>query len=220
MFKRLCRAGALWVLCAMLGCGTPNPNVRVRRLPDKRLEVDGPLAGPFKTMEELAENACELMTSQPGASSGLYGFEYCALYYYSPAEKAFFLSYLSDISRTLPDGTKTCSVPSALKDPIHLAVIILGYGHNHTASRNFSRRDLSARSLWKPTRIAEKEGNKIWDRKTLVFFKEKDGTCSTYLYNNTTQIVSALRGGTWVDIGRVYNDQGDIQMFEGMGWLP
>jgi hypothetical protein len=81
MFKRLCKAGVLWMLSAVLGCTAPNPNVRVRRLPDGRLEVDGPLAGPFPTLEELAQNACELMTSQPGASSGAYGFEYCALHY-------------------------------------------------------------------------------------------------------------------------------------------
>lgn len=32
------------------------------------------------------------MTRQPGASNGAYGFEYCALHYYSETEGAFFLS--------------------------------------------------------------------------------------------------------------------------------
>jgi hypothetical protein len=80
MFRRLCWAGALWLLSELWGCSAPNPNVRVRRLENKLLEVDGPLAGPFKTLEELAQNACELMTSQPGACSGRYGFEYCPLH--------------------------------------------------------------------------------------------------------------------------------------------
>jgi hypothetical protein len=220
MFRRLCWVGVLGLLSGLWGCSAPNPNVRVRRTENGLLEVDGPLAGPFKTLEELAASACELMTSQPGASNGRYGFEYCGLYYHSTKEQGFFLSYLSDISRQLPDGTVTCDVPRALNDPAHPDTIILGYDHNHPASRNFSRRDLSDRSLWRPTRFAEKESKRIWDRKTMVFHKETSGSCSAYLYNNTTRIVSALREGDWIDIGRVYNEKGDIQMFEGMDWVP
>lgn len=59
-------------------------------------EVEGPMLGPFKTEEEMAEAACDRMTSQPGASNGAYGFEYCALHYYVEEDDAFFLSYLSD----------------------------------------------------------------------------------------------------------------------------
>jgi hypothetical protein len=220
MFKKLWRVGVLGLLSGALGCSSPNPNVRVHRLAEGRLEVEGPLAGPFQTIEELATSACELMTSQPGASNGRYGFEYCGLYYYSTVEQAFFLSYLSDISRQLPDGTVTCDVPRALNDPRHPDALILGYDHNHPGSRNFSPRDLSERSLWKPTRFAEKGSQRIWDRKTMVFHREKSGSCSAFLYNNTTRIVSALREGKWIDIGLVYNEKGDIQMFEGMDWLP
>jgi hypothetical protein len=59
------------------------PDVRVRRQPDGRIQVDGPLAGPFDTLEQLAELACDIMTRQPGATNRPYGFEYCALYYHS-----------------------------------------------------------------------------------------------------------------------------------------
>jgi hypothetical protein len=40
-----------------------------------------------------------------------------------------------------------------------------------------------------------------------------------YDYNNATRIVSALREGRWVPIGKA-DDNGDVQMFEGMEWLP
>jgi hypothetical protein len=53
------------ILCAavcILSCAESNPNVRARRLPDKSIQVDGPLAGPYLTLEELATNACEIMT--------------------------------------------------------------------------------------------------------------------------------------------------------------
>ena len=64
---RLFRVVALVLLGIIMGCGT-NPNVRVHRRPDGLLEVDGPLAGPFRNTEELAANACKIMTSQGGQS--------------------------------------------------------------------------------------------------------------------------------------------------------
>src|ERR1041385_835950 len=87
------------MLLALLG-GTPgcgaNPNLRARRLPDGSLEVEGPMAGPYKTKEELATKACDIVTSQGGATGGYDGSEYCALHYYAPSEDAYYLSYLSD----------------------------------------------------------------------------------------------------------------------------
>jgi hypothetical protein len=46
------------------------------------------------------------------------------------------------------------------------------------------------------------------------------GACWAYSYNNYTRKVSALRDGQWVPIGQVYNDAGDLKMFEGKDWLP
>jgi hypothetical protein len=220
MFKRLCWAGVLWLLGGSLGCASPNPNVRVRRLPDKRLEVDGPLAGPFKTLEDLAQNACELITSQPGAANGANGFEYCALYYHSSSDGGFFLSYLSNVGRNMAGGKKSCEVPRALHDPAHPDAVLLGGGHNHTENREFSRRDTSIWAHWLPTRFVDPSTKQIWDRRLMVFFREKTGACSVYLYNNATRVVSALRAGEWVPIGQAYNDVGDVRMFEGKDWVP
>ncbi len=107
------------------GCSSPNPNVRVLRLPDGRLQVEGPLAGPFKTQAELAESACALMTRQPGASSGTVGIEYCALHYYTPEDGTFHLSYLSDVGGNAQSGSKYCELPRALLDPRHKDIVIL-----------------------------------------------------------------------------------------------
>jgi hypothetical protein len=117
----------LLLLC-LLGWGCAgNPNVRVRRLEDGRLQVEGPWAGPFQNLEALAKKACELVTSQPGASEGRYGSAYCALYYYSPRDKALFLSYLSDIRGSLDSSEqKSCTIPTALSDPAHENAILLG----------------------------------------------------------------------------------------------
>ena len=147
----------LWLTTGCWGCSTPNPNVRVRHMPDGRLQVDGPLAGPFKTSEELAASACELMTRQPGASNGLHGFEYCALHYYSSTENAFFLSYLSDIGGSKGGGKKYCRLPMLLDDPNHEDAIILGGAHSHPHNRRFSREDLSVDSHWRPTRLLDKQ---------------------------------------------------------------
>jgi hypothetical protein len=134
------------VLCAIgsvLACSSNNPNLRASRMPDGSVKVEGPLAGPFQTLEELATNACELMTSQPGASNGIYGFEYCALNYYSPKENAYFLSYLSDFRNRPDTSTKTCALPSLLDDPTHRDAIIVGGSHDHPHNRRFSKPDLS-----------------------------------------------------------------------------
>ena len=204
---------------AGIGCSAPNPNVRVSRLADGRLQVEGPLAGPFKNTEELAEAACELMTRQPGASGGLHGFEYCALHYYSPNVGAYFLSYLSDIRDKLDSRTaKTCAMPRALHDPLHEDAIISGGGHTHPHNRQFSPVDLKGR--WRPVRIPVSAAGKLLHRELMVFFREKTGECHAYKYDYATRIVSALRAGHWVDIGQTHGEHGSIEMFEGMDWLP
>jgi len=221
MLRRGRRAGEMWLVSTalLLACSATNPHVRVRRTPEGYLQVEGPLAGPFGTLEALAQNACDIVLSQPGAMNGPYGFEYCALYYYSAKDQAFFLSYLSDLSSNYPDGTKSCTLPRSLSDASHPDAIILGGSHNHPHNRRFSAHDLSSRVRWRPTRIADSTG-KVWERSTMLFYRENSGTCSSYLFNNQTLAVSALREGQWVEIGSVYNDRGDIQLREGMGWVP
>ncbi|HYO59066.1 hypothetical protein [Archangium sp.] len=184
------------------------------------LQVDGPLAGPFKKLEELATNACGLMTSEPGASNGVYGSEYCALYYYSPPDQAFFLSYLSNIKSSLDSETKTCELPRAVNDPSHTDAIVVGGAHTHPHNREFSRRDLSIAAHWSPSRFIDKNTGQVLNRNLLMFFRERTGECRAYAYDNFTRIVSALRDGELIPIGQVKNDSGDLRMFEGKDWLP
>lgn len=210
----------LSLLCSMWGCASANPDVRVRRLPDGRLQVEGPMLGPFKTEEEMAGAACERMTSQPGASNGAYGFEYCALHYYVEEDDAFFLSYLSDVGGTAAGGAKYCEIPRALLDVEHKNVVIIGGAHTHPHNRQFSKKDMSTRAHWLPLRFADPSTGRVWDRKLVMFFREKTGECRSYIYNNATRIISSLREGKWVPIARAYNDAGDIEMLEGQEWLP
>ncbi|XXF78954.1 hypothetical protein P2318_04135 [Myxococcaceae bacterium GXIMD 01537] len=212
-----------WLLpwaCLAHACSTPNPNVRVRELPNGRLQVEGPLAGPFKTLEHLAADACTLVTSQPGAAFDRYGVEYCALYYYSGAEDAYFLSYLSDVNGSLPDGKKYCKLPSSLEDRTRANAVIIGGGHSHPNNRRFSRGDLGIHARWPVTHMVDATTGRVFQRGLMVFHKEKTVDCSTFLYNSVTRVVSALREGRWVPIGKVYNDAGSIEMFEGQDWVP
>jgi hypothetical protein len=210
----------LAVVELLTGCAT-NPNVRVRRLPNSALQVDGPLAGPYPKLEDLAASACELMTSQPGASNGRHGFEYCALYYHSAKGGGYFLSYLSDI-RSKMDSTdvKSCSLPTSLSDPDNGDAILLGGAHTHPHNRKFSPKDTSTAAHWIPTRFADQTTGRIWDRTLLVFFREASGECSAYGYNNSTRLVQALRHGEWIVIGKAYNDAGDVELLKGLGWTP
>lgn len=215
------RGRRLWLLLAGvlgMGCAT-NPHVRVRRLDDGRLQVDGPLAGPFERMEDLAAHACGLMTRQGGASAGMLGSEYCALHYYSPDEGHYFLSYLSDVKQKADtSGRKTCIIPSALNDPARLNAIVTGGDHTHPHNRRFSTGDLSG--SWYPSRVVDPKTGRVIHRELFLFYRERNGACSAYSYDYVTRIVSALRGGRWVQIGRANNNTGDIQMFEGKDWLP
>lgn len=212
-----------WLLLGLLSstwsCAT-NPNVRVRRLDNGVLQVDGPLAGPYPTLEDLATNACELMTAQPGASNGRYGSEYCALYYYSQEGGGYFLSYLSDIKGRQDSVEKSCTLPRALSDPAHGDALILGGVHTHPHNRRFSPKDTSLRAHWNPTRLFDKGSGQIFDRNLLMFLREPTGECRAYSYNNFSRLVSALRQGKWVPIGRAYNDAGDVELLEGKDWLP
>ncbi|MFL5346961.1 MAG: hypothetical protein ACJ8AT_19430 [Hyalangium sp.] len=180
--------------------------------------MDGPLAGPFKTLEELAQNACELMTSQPGASNGAYGFEYCALHYYSASGGGFFLSYLSNIAGDKAGGTKYCEMPQALRDPEHGDALLLGSDHTHPYPRGFSKKDLSSKARWTPVRFVDPVTRQIRERDMMVFFRERTGTCKAYNFNNATRVITALRDGQWIAIGKA-DDEGDVQMFEGKGWF-
>ncbi|MBE4746919.1 hypothetical protein G4177_01870 [Corallococcus sp. ZKHCc1 1396] len=189
-------------------------------MPDGRIQVTGPLAGPFKSTAELAGNACELITRQPGASSGEYGIEYCALIYFSSAEDAFYLSHLSDIQGSYKGQTKSCLVPTDLDDPQHLDAIILGRGHSHPHNRRFSQKDLGEKRRWFPTRIADSRTGKVLDRELLLFYREKAGQCRAYQYNYAARVVSALREGAWVPIGAVLDDEGNIELHAGQDWTP
>jgi hypothetical protein len=207
-------------LTTMLGCSTPNPSVRAREFPDGRLQVAGPLAGPFRSLAELAENACDLMTGQPGAASGQYGMEYCALHYFVATESAYYLSYLSAKGGTRINGDKFCELPSMLDDPSHPDAVILGGDHSHPHNREFSRRDLSARTIRFPTRIVDQRTGQILHRQLLLFYREKAGQCRSYAFDHVTRTVSALRKGAWVPIGDVLTDGGIIQLRDGQDWVP
>jgi hypothetical protein len=218
MPMRFRRVTLLALAGGLLGCGT-NPNIRVHRLESGRLQVDGPMAGPFKTTEELAAAGCDIMTRQGGASGGVQGSEYCALNYYAPDEHAFYMSYLSDIrERQDTREAKTCSMPQALNDPTRVDALIAGGSHTHPHNARFSAGDLSG--TWHPARAVDSRTGRIFQRELYVFHRRGDGECTAYSFNYATRIVSALRKSQWVQIGHVYDDNGNIKMLDGMGWQP
>jgi hypothetical protein len=159
------------------------------------------------------------MTRQGGASGGSAGSEYCALNYFAPAEEAFYLSYLSDIKEAQDTRVvKTCSMPRALNDPSRLNAVITGGDHTHPDNPRFSAGDL--RGNWNPSRAADNKTGRVFQREVYVFNKRGDGKCVVYSFNYVTRIVSALRDGKWVQIGHVYDNEGNIEMFDGMDWQP
>lgn len=215
------------VLISLLGCSASNPHVRVSRRSDGRLEVEGPLAGPFLTTEELAAHACDLMTRQPGADArhGKYGVEYCALHYYAAEDKTYYLSYLSNIGGDGGNGSKFCSVPSSLHSLKKGEVIILGPAHTHSTRMEMSDIDLGSGrpegfSPVGPSRFFNKTTGRIWDRHLYTFYRDTDGTCFAFSYNYANRTVFALREGKWIPIGRAEGRWGSFRPFKGQSWKP
>ncbi|XXF78099.1 hypothetical protein P2318_34410 [Myxococcaceae bacterium GXIMD 01537] len=159
------------------------------------------------------------MTSQPGAAYGARGREYCALGYLPQGEEAYYLSFLSDVGGEMEGGKKFCVAPSVLDDPSHPSSLILIRLHTHPTNRRFSDGDLSSGKTW-PVRVVDERTSQVRERYLWVLFREKDGECRSYQYNYAQRIVSALREGKWVPIGRVVNEAGRVEMFEGQDWVP
>lgn len=215
------------LLASALGCSAHNPDVRVMRLPNGTLQVEGPLIGPFKTTEELAAAGCERMTRQPGADSshGKLGKEYCALHYYSEEDHAYYLSYLSDIGGDGPDGTKYCIVPQSINELSQKKPLITGPAHTHPHNRQLSAKDMGATrpESWSPlgpAKFAQPGTGQVWERELYAFFRDFNETCFAYRYNYASRIVSALREGKWVPIGKAEGDWGAFKPLEGKDWRP
>lgn len=120
----------------------------------------------------------------------------------------------------LSGGRKYCEIPTVLDDPEHKDAIILGGVHTHPHNREFSSKDMSTGAHWHPTRFYNARTQRILERQLMMFFRERTGECRAYLYNNATRIVSALREGKWLPIGKASDEEGNIQLFEGQDWLP
>jgi hypothetical protein len=70
------------------------------------------------------------------------------------------------------------------------------------------------------SQLFDKATGRIWTRELLMFYREWNGACSAYSYNYSTRVVSALRDGAWVPIGKAEGNWGFFKSLEGKGWLP
>jgi hypothetical protein len=221
------RGGLAGKPSGVLGQQSLRQDEQTSRRADGRIEVEGPLAGPFKKTEELAAHACDLMTRQPGADArhGKHGVEYCALHYYAAEEDTYYLSYLSDIGGDGAGGSKFCKVPSSLHDLKRGEVIITGPAHTHSINIKMSDIDLGSGrpegfSPVGPARVFNKTTGRIWDRHLYAFYRDTDGKCFAFSYNYANRTVFALRKGKWVPIGRAEGPWGSFRPFEGQDWKP
>jgi hypothetical protein len=106
-----------------------------------------------------------------------------------------------------------------LNDPSHKDAITLGDAHNHPQNPALSEQDVRAMKRWRPSRVAVGAGQ-VSNRGTMMFFRDKrTGKCNAVLFDNQSLTVSALHNGKWLEIGTVLNDQGHIQLHDGMDWL-
>lgn len=214
---------AAWFVLPMLVVGCAE-NSSVVRNEYGGLVVEGPLAGPYASPDEVVD-ALPLILEQPGATNGNYGVEYCAIIYRLPGGKQWYLSKLSSVVdvRHQVEGKKSCEPVDEVRDPAAKTVrirrasnLVAGDAHNHPwlkATSGFSDEDLkdtNKRHWWITV-----EGELTHIIRLLIL---ADGR--RYKYVLKTRIVFKWDPGrrTWNRIGVVRDESGFVTLDPGKDW--
>jgi hypothetical protein len=180
--------------------------VRAHLMPEGYVRYEGSLAGPHGTYDEMVETACEHISQAPSAGETRRALGYCALYFYSAADRAFFFSHITRLEAVTSGVERSCTLPVDLLSP----------GQKHRVSLGGIREPSQGGGpedppSWRPTRFLDLETQAAWDKDMLVFSLEKPGVCTPYDYGYFQGEVSARRGDRWFLLGKVFRE-GEVRM--------
>ncbi|WNG33726.1 hypothetical protein F0U61_08855 [Archangium violaceum] len=197
-------------MTAAWGCTGANLGVQARRLPDGAIRYEGELAGPHDTFAQLVKTACGGLTAQrpttPGEGAPHLG--YCAGYFYSPEDKAFFISHISPMVGSPGSEERTCAIPRNLLDPDNTKEVVSLGGADHPPSERIpSGLEERGEARWRPTRFFNQETLQPHDRDLLVLDLKEPGSCAVYGYDHFRRIITAQQANRFVVIGRVTSDE-------------
>jgi hypothetical protein len=175
-------------------------------MPEGYIRYEGPLAGPYETYDEMADAACEHMSQPLGAGEANRALGYCALYFYSASDHAFFISHITRIEAEAPGVERSCAIPVDLLKPEQKHRVSLGGVREPSQGGG-----PEAPPSWRPTRFLDLETQVAWDEDTLVFSLEQPGVCASYDYGYFQGEVSVRRGNKWFPLGKVFRE-GEVRM--------
>ncbi len=199
MMKRALLASL--ALTTASGCASTNLEVRARRLPEGAIRYEGELAGPYSTFERLVEKTCSRLTASLSSVSGVgvHPPGYCAGYFYSPEDRAFFISTVTAMMGTPESEQRSCALPRNLLDPDNTQEVVSLGGSRPLASEQPA-------SPWQPTSFLNQATREPHDRDLLVFNLEEPGTCVVYGYDHFRRLITNQRDDRFVIIGKVNRD--------------
>lgn len=203
---------AALAMTATWGCTSANLGVQAKRLPDGVIRYEGELAGPHDTFAQLVKTACGRLTAQRSTTplEGARHPGYCAGYFYSPEDKAFFISHITPMVGSPGSGERTCAIPRNLLDPDKTRELVALGGSGHPPSERIPPgQEASEEPRWRPTSFFNQETLQPHDRDLLVLDLMEPGTCTVYGYDHFRRIITAQHAGRFVIIGRV-NHHGAI----------
>ncbi|MBZ4421647.1 hypothetical protein [Myxococcus sp. RHSTA-1-4] len=191
-----------------MNCSSSNAvsmSIRPRAVPNKGIQYEGPMVGPYDSFTEMAQVACQRMSAlqaQPGQRRRP---GYCALMFSWPSDstKWAFL-HISEMTSEPAGGGMRCALP---EDPVHpddTSPLRLGGRFVPSPSGE------AASSTWRPTLFLNEKTAESWDYDSMLFSLEDSGSCTAYAYIGFSRELSVLRGDDWVPIGTVYNDEGVV----------
>jgi hypothetical protein len=189
------------VFTTVWGCASANLEVRARRSTEGAIRYEGALAGPHATFERLVEKTCSRLTASHASASSedTRPSGYCAGYFYSPEDRAFFISTVSAMAGTQEGEQRSCALPRNLLDPVNTREVVSLGGSRSLAPERPA-------SPWQPTSFLNQTTQEPHDRDLLVFNLEESGTCVVYGYDHFRRLITSQRDDRFVIIGRVNRD--------------
>lgn len=198
----------LLILVVALGCassGVVSMDIRPRAVPNRGIEYEGPMVGPYDSFTKMAQVACQRMSAlqaQPGQPQRP---GYCALMFPWPRDsRKWAFLHISEMTSTPAGDGRQCALP---EDPVHpevTSVLSLGGAPTSPAATGAS-------STWRPTRFLNEKTGTSWDYDSMLFSLESPGGCTAYAYIGFSRELSVLQDDTWVPVGTVYNNEGIVQ---------
>jgi hypothetical protein len=147
----------------------------------------------------MVETACERMKARHTVGNAHLPPGYCAGYFHSPEDNAFFFSHVTDMVGAPGSEARACTLPRNLLDPDNTREFVLLGGA--------SPREARTPSHWRPTQVFNQTRQRPHDNDLLLFSLDESGTCAVHGYESFPRVLTARQDDDrFIAIGKVRDD--------------